>query len=431
MSKGNDRLSIAMIGTRGVPARYGGFETAIEEIGQRLVQRGHNVTVYCRKPADGSKTSREHLGMRLVHLPAVRMKALETLSHTAFSAVHATLRPGRYDAAFVFNSANAPFVPMLRLRRMPVAIHVDGLEWRRAKWGKIGRRYYRVAEALAVRWGDALIADAEGIADYYTDEFSADTTRIAYGAKTLLDIPTDRLAELGLVAGQFHLVVARFEPENFVDLILRGYHLSRAELPLVVVGTSPYADEYHQSIRHIASSDTRIRLIGPLWDQDQLNQLYAHALTYLHGHSIGGTNPSLLRAMGAGTAVGALNVGFNREVLGEHGLFFENDASLAAMVEAAEDDIEHHVKIGKSLQERSADLYNWDDVTSQYERLARHMADGFSRRGQASGHRNRDSGWDYDITTCPVPTSTVMPFVIPDDTDDQDDGRDDRIHLVA
>ena len=161
-----DRLSIAMVGTRGVPARYGGFETAVEEIGRRLADGGHRVVVYCRTvPGAGEPPPAEHLGMELVHLPAARRRSLETLSHTALSVRH--LLSHRTDAAILFNAANAPLLPALRAARIPVATHVDGLEWKRAKWGGTGRRYYRAAEALAVRWSDVLIADAQGIADYY------------------------------------------------------------------------------------------------------------------------------------------------------------------------------------------------------------------------------------------------------------------------
>lgn len=283
-----NRLRIAMIGTRGVPARYGGFETAIEEVGRRLADRGHQVLVYCRNPEPQTPLPSTYLGMRLVELPSVKNRSLETLSHTALSVVH-LLRRTHPDAAFVFNAANSPFLPALRAARVPVATHVDGLEWRRGKWGPTGKRYYRAAEALAVRYSDALIADAQGIADYYTDEFSAPTDLISYGAPRIT-ADTSRLAELDLVPKGFHLVVARFEMENHVDVIVEGYVRSGATLPLVVVGSAPYADDYTARIQSLA--DDRVRLLGGLWDQELLDALYAGALVYYHGHSVGGTNPS-------------------------------------------------------------------------------------------------------------------------------------------
>lgn len=372
-----------MIGTRGVPAAYGGFETAIEEIGQRLVARGHQVVVYCR---GGDTTQRLHLGMRLVHLPAVRSKTLETLSHTALSVLHAITRRAP-QAAFVFNAANSPFLPGLRLRRIPVAVHVDGLEWRRGKWGRGGRTYYRVAEQLAVRFSDALIADAQGIADYYTEEFAVETELISYGTNILDDPALDRLAELDLEPGGFHLVVARFEPENHVDEIVRGYAASTATRPLVVVGSAPYSAAYTDGIRSVADGDARIRMLGGVFDQELLDQLYAGALTYLHGHSVGGTNPSLLRAMGAGTAVLAWDVNFNREVVGEHAAFFTSPETLAGLLDAAESDPERQVEIGRSLRQRAAQTYVWDLVAERYEALARRLASGRTICGTASGAR--------------------------------------------
>jgi glycosyltransferase involved in cell wall biosynthesis len=388
---------MGMVGTRGVPARYGGFETAIEEIGRRLVERGHEVTVYCRDPRDGSTMPERHLGMHLVTLPAVRSKAVETLSHTALSVAHEVIRRNE-DVTFLFNSANSLFLPVLRLSKAPVAVHVDGLEWRRSKWSGAGKRYYRTAEALAVRWADALIADAAGIGDYYRDEFGATTELISYGAPVLDDVDDDRLAELGLEAGEFHLVVARFEPENHIELMVSGYRSSDAVLPLVVVGGAPYSDEYTRSVHAAAGADGRIRLLGPLWDQEQLNQLYAHARLYLHGHSVGGTNPSLLRAMGAGAPVGAYDVVFNREVLGDAGWFFDDAASVGRVVEAAERDPGECARRAKCSQQRIASHYQWDGVTDGYEQLARRLASGWTRRGECDGRRRDAPAW-HDATT--------------------------------
>ncbi|MCB9392605.1 MAG: DUF1972 domain-containing protein [Acidimicrobiaceae bacterium] len=401
-----------MVGTRGVPARYGGFETAIEEVGRRLVTRGHDVTVYCRRPGDGTPVTDEHLGMRLVHLPALRTKSLETLTHSALSAAHAAVQRRTHDAVFVFNGANSPWIPFFRARRMPVAVHVDGLEWRRAKWGGAGRRYYRVAETLSVRWADALIADAEGIAAYYRDEFGASTEGIAYGAPILRDLGTDKLAALDLTPGGYHLVVARFEPENHVDLAVRGFRASSATKPLVVVGASPYADEYVQGIRDVADTDARIRLIGSVWDQDQLNQLYAHSASYVHGHSIGGTNPSLLRAMGAGAPVVALDVVFNREVVGPAGLFFSDETTLAQAIATMERHPEVSRRLGQVVQARAESMYRWDDVTDRYEDLAVRLAAGETRRRECSGKRLASERWTYDEVLRPV--GGTDPTVLPD-----------------
>jgi glycosyltransferase involved in cell wall biosynthesis len=361
-------MRIAMVGTRGVPAAYGGFETAVEEVGRRLAERGHDVRVYRRKAADGAQPT-EHLGMRLVTLPALRRRSLETLSHTGLSVLH--LLAHRCDAAFVFNAANAPWLPVLRAARIPVATHVDGLEWKRGKWGGGGRRYYRLAEVVAARWSPALIADAQGIADYYTEELGARTTLISYGAPVQEAPAADRLGELGLAPGGYHLVVARFEPENHVEMIVAGYASSGARRPLVVVGSAPYADAYTRAV-HAAAGDKAVRFLGGVWDAELLDQLYANAATYLHGHSVGGTNPSLLRAIGAGTATLAYDVGFNREVLREDGRYFADAAGVARELEAAEGDEPGVRRRGAALLERARD-YDWDSVTDAYEELARSL----------------------------------------------------------
>lgn len=372
-------MRIVMIGTRGVPAAYGGFETAVEEIGKRLVARGHTVTVYCRNMGKGRPS--DHLGMTLVHLPAIRAKVVETLSHTALSVLHANLT-GRHDAAFVFNAANAPFVPVLQAKGIPTAVHVDGLEWKRGKWGPMGRRFYRWAEGAAVARADALIADARGIADYYEDEFGVPTELLTYGAPILTDVGHERIASLGLRPKGYHLVVARFELENHVDVIVDGYRRSRAAHPLVVVGSAPYAAEYTEAIARSAALDDRIALLGGIYDQPLLDELYANSLTYLHGHSVGGTNPSLLRAMGAASASIAFDVVFNREVLGEEGRYFADAREAAAMIEAAEGDVAATMQSGALLQLRAADRYDWDVVTDGYEALAERLATGYSSRSR-------------------------------------------------
>jgi glycosyltransferase involved in cell wall biosynthesis len=341
------------------------------------------VTVYCR----GESSVGDYLGMRLVHLPAVRKKSLETLSHTLLSTAH--LVTHRTDVAIVFNAANAPFLPFLRLAGVPAAVHVDGLEWQRAKWEGWGKRYYKLAESLSVRWGRVVIADAEGIAAYLREEYGTRSRLISYGAPILPRRPPRNLGQLGLESKGYHLVVARFEPENHVDLILRGYCHSKAALPLIVVGSSPYGSSYSAELRRIAESDDRIRLVGPVWDQDLLDELYANAGSYIHGHSVGGTNPSLLRAMGAGAPVIAYDVVFNREVAADAATYFTVDHELASRLESAEldpHDTSTRADLGRDRVER---LYRWDDVADRYEELCLDLAACHPRRRTRRAHQTQ------------------------------------------
>jgi glycosyltransferase involved in cell wall biosynthesis len=368
-SAGPRSLRVAMIGTRGVPARYGGFETAVEEIGRRLVTRGHAVTVFCRR--DESRAS-SFDGMRLVHIPVLRLKVGETLSRTALSMAHTAARHA--DVAIVFNAANAPLLPVLRAAGVPVALNVDGLEWKRAKWSGAGRRYYLACEKIAVRLANELIADAPGIQDYYLATHGVATRMIPYGANVVTEPALGRLQELGLRPCEYHLVVARLEPENNVHIVLEGYRRGGCALPLVIVGAAPYAKSYVRSLSSTASADSRIRMLGAIWDQELLDALYAGASTYVHGHSVGGTNPGLLRAMGAGACVLAYDVRFNRDVLDGTGMFWTTAADLALALAAAESDRPALGTKNSAAIERVAERYSWDAVTAAYEEMCLELA---------------------------------------------------------
>lgn len=364
-------MRIGMLGTRGVPAQYGGFETAVEEVGKRLVAAGHEVTVYCRNPG---QRVRLHLGMRLVNLPAVRRRSLETLSHTGLSVAHA-LR-AKYDVAIVFNAGNAPFVPVLA-RSTPTVVHMDGIEWKRAKWQGLGRSYYQRAERAVANSGVPMIADAEGIARHLRESYDRESYVIPYGAP-LMNPGSDLLSGLSLVPNGYHLVVARLEPENNTAMIVRGYVASGSDAPLVVVGSAPYQDDYVAGLR-AAAGDRDVRFLGSIWDQDLLNQLYAHARSYFHGHSVGGTNPSLLRAMGCGAPVSAFDVAFNREVCRNSAQYFRNAEEVTACLAA--DDAGSPATSLRAEQGRNevAERYQWDDVARRYETMLLDVANPRAR----------------------------------------------------
>jgi len=351
---------VALLGTRGIPARHGGFETAVEFIGPGLARRGWDVTVYCRNPG---QTLREYQGTRLVNLPALRMKSAETLSHTGLSAAHAMFSD--IDVAIVFNSGNAPFVAPLRLRGVPVAVHVDGLEAQRAKWEGFGAKYYAWAERSSVKRANAIIADARAIADHVRARYGRESVYLPYGAP-LVDPAAPRLPEVGLTPQGYHLSVARFEPENHVLTIVRGYRRSAARLPLVVVGAASYSHEYATAVADAARGDERIRLLGSVWDQELLDQLYAGSRSLLHGHSVGGTNPSLLRAMGAGARITAFDCVFNQEVTGGHALWFTDEDGVATAVEHDEATPDDR---GREARLRAQTAYVWEDVIDGYARL--------------------------------------------------------------
>jgi len=364
-------MKVALLGTRGVPAQYGGFETAVEEIGTRLAERGYDVTVYCRNPG---QTITAYQGMRLVNIPAIKHRMTETLSHTALSTAHAIIKD-RPDVALMLNAGNAPLLKPLSLAKIPAAIHLDGLESRREKWRGMGARYYRWAERSAVKWGDVVIADAQAIADHVERQYGRDCEVIPYGA-AVINPESNRLVELELAPQEFHLIVARLEPENHVFDAVHAYRQSKDSRALVVVGSAPYAQWYIEKVHAAAGNDPRIRFTGSMYDAELLDQMYAHCRTYIHGHSVGGTNPSLLRAMGAGAPVLAYNVEFNREVTDEQAFFWADAHALTEILdEISTGAFDGRLQeLGKLGQERVLAEYQWDAVTDAYEGVIQGLA---------------------------------------------------------
>ena len=354
------------MGTRGVPASYGGFETAVEEIGKRLAARGHQVTVYCRNPG---QTLTEYEGMQLVNLPAIRHRMTETLSHTGLSAARAIIKD-KPDVALVLNAGNAPLLRPLKAAGIPVAIHLDGLESKRGKWRGAGSRYYRWAEKVAVKQGDEVIADAQAIADHVLSAYGRTCTVIPYGAD-VIDPGSDCLAELEVIRRDYHLIVARLEPENHVLEAVHGYTISEETRPLLVVGSAPYSQWYIDRVQDVAAESHSVRMLGAIYDLELLDQLYANARSYIHGHSVGGTNPSLLRAMGAGAPVLAYDCEFNREVTADHAFFWSDAESLATVLdEIAEGEADEQLtEFSAAGRQRISEHYQWDAVTDEYESM--------------------------------------------------------------
>jgi len=365
-----DGLKVALIGSRGIPARYGGYETLLEEMGVRLATRGFAVTVYCRSHSTPRGLA-SYRGIELVVLPTVPTKHLDTPVHTFLSCLHAQRRG--YDAALVVNSANALFVPLLRLGGVPTALHVDGIEKRRAKWGAFGRAVYALSERLACGVADALVTDAEVIRRYYLDRYGAPSTAIAYGVEPRPPAGRELLDLLGLESRGFFLYVSRFEPENNPHRVAAAYRAVGGDLPLVMVGGAPYAAAFIASFT--AGADPRIRFPGAIYGEGY-RELLAHALAYVHATEVGGTHPALVEAMGYGNCVLVNDTPENREVAGDAGLYFRAAVpqSLAELLEEVRHDPEAARQRGQAAAQRAASLYNWERVTDQYAEMFRRLA---------------------------------------------------------
>lgn len=369
-------LRIAMIGGRGVPARYGGFETLMEELGVRLQRRGFRVTVYCRSHYT-PRTQTSYRGIDLVVLPTVRTKHLDTPIHTLLSCVHAAHRG--FDAALVVNAANAAFLPLLKLRRVPVALNVDGIERQRAKWGFVGRSVYALSERLAVALADLLVTDAEVIRAYYRERYAAESVLLRYGVDPHLLPPGDTLRDLGLESRRYFLYVSRFEPENNPHRVAEAYRSVGGELPLVMVGGAPYANRFIRSFS--TGADQRVLFPGPIYG-DGYRELLSHALAYVQATEVGGTHPALVEAMGYGNCVLVNETPENREIAGKAGIYFRADepATLTATFDRVLADPALAESRGIAAAKRAKQRYSWERIADEYAAVLRKLVGGARQR---------------------------------------------------
>ena len=355
---------MAILGTRGVPGNYGGFETFAEELSARLAGRGHEVTVYCRTGnAPGSPSS--HRGARLVHLPALRFKAAETLSHTFLSALHAAFRS--YDIVYVCNSANAPLCYITHWRGQQTILNVNGLEWRREKWGATAKRYYRWAARRAAAMPIEVVTDAKVIQRYYRERLGRETKCFAYGTELYArGHLVDRLQALGLEADRYILYVSRLERENNALMVVEAYRAVRTDLPLVIVGDAPYARDYVNEVK--AAADSRVVFLGYRFGDDY-HALQANARVYVQATEVGGTHPALVEAMGHRNAVLAHDVPEHHEVLDDAGRYFglRDVNDLAMRLQQLIDDEDAVKDMRRRAGQRVVEHYSWDAVTAAYE----------------------------------------------------------------
>ncbi len=372
-------MRIAIIGSRGYPCVYSGYETLVRELGERLAAHGDEVTVYCHRGLFPERPGRLN-GIRLVYLPTIERKNLSQFVHSLQAMVHACFC--RYDVILVVNSANGPFGLLTRLCGRRTAINVDGLEWLRPKWRGLGARYFRWASSQATRLFDRVVTDSLEMQKIYAREFGASSTMIAYGANIDPPAPADLLSPWGIEPGRYYLVVGRLVPDNNSDLIVREYAASGSKRRLVIVGDVPYRDAYAAAV-HERGHAAGALFTGYVTRSGLLAALYQHCFAYVHGHEFGGTNPALLHALANGCAVLALDTVFSREVLagGEHGLFFaKEEGGLRRLIAAAETDLDAIAALRAGARRRIEESYTWEKVTSQYRELFAELADGKSGR---------------------------------------------------
>ncbi len=380
-------MRIAILGTRGVPASYGGFETFAEQLSTRLAARGHEVTVYCRSHYV-SPRQLEYRGVRLKVLPTIRHKYFDTVVHGLISALHAA-GVGRYDVALICNAANAPFTPLLRLAGTPVAINVDGLEHKRRKWNGLARSYYLLAERLATVLPNETVTDALVIQDYYRARYRRPTTMIAYGAEVERKADRAGIRQWGVEPNRYVLYVSRLEPENNARLVIEAFRRVRTSHKLVIVGDAPYAQEYIRQLRASAACDSRIIFTSFVFG-DAYRALQQNAYCYVHATEVGGTHPALLEAMGYGNCVLTLATPENIEVVGEAGIPYCNEAELSAHLQRVLRDGALVSAYRQRAQARIREYYDWEHVVDKYEQLFARMAGRPMTRAAESEDTRRD-----------------------------------------
>ena len=371
-------MRIAILGTRGIPASYGGFETFAEHLSTRLVARGHDVTVYGRAHYVSPRQLEFH-GVKLKVLPTIRHKYLDTVVHTLLSAVHAMF--GKFDAVLICNAANSPFVPLLRLTGTPVAINVDGLEHQRKKWNWLGRRYYLLAEKLSTILPNITITDAQVIHDYYRNRYNAPSRMIAYGSEVERRPNRDAVRKWRAEPNRYVLYVSRLEPENNAHLVIEAFKKVRTAYRLLIVGDAPYAREYIDDLKERARGDKRIVFTGFVFGQDY-RALQQNAYCYVHATEVGGTHPALLEAMGYGNCVLTLATPENLEVVGSAGISYEDEADLVDKLQRVLRDGSTVQSYRHRAQDRVQRNYHWEGVVDRYEQLFSEIA-GLSKPQEA------------------------------------------------
>ena len=367
----NKKINISIIGTRGYPYVYSGYETFVKELSERIVLKDCNVTVYCHKGLF-DKRPKELKGIKLVYVPTIETKILSQPIHSFLSIIHACFSSS--DLVLMVNSANGPFGLLTKLFRIPTAINVDGLEWLRPKWKGLGSIYFKWASKMATLFYDQIINDSDEMRKVYLNLFKRDSKVIAYGANIRKSKSPDLISKWNLKQREYYLVIGRLIPDNNADLIIKGFLKSSSTKKLVIVGDVPYKDAYASGLKNMV--DKRLIFTGYVKDQDLLAELYHNCYVYVHGHEFGGTNPTMIKAMAYGCAILALDTVFNREMLqkGKFGVFFKKEfLSITKQINYCENE---KLEIDKLRQESINGItkkYNWDFVASQYLEVFRSL----------------------------------------------------------
>lgn len=367
-------MRIAITGIRGIPGRYGGFETFVEHLAPALVDAGHEVLVVNRPRYRPSAAT--YKGVDIVTLPTIHNKFLDTFVHTWLALMFITARRNPVDVVLVCNVGNSPVAWLPRIRGIPVVVNVDGLEWQRQKWPVLAKWYLRHCEWVVTHTATRVVTDARVVQRYYAEHFGCDSTMIPYGAMAeTSSYPSDyeSLRMMGLESGNYFLYVSRLEPENNAVMVIEAFQQAARDLhgiKLALVGDAPYGDRYKEGLYKLVQHDDRILMPGGVYG-DGYHLLQRHALAYIHATSVGGTHPALIEAMAHGNIILLYHTPENVEAAGDTALRFTDGESLASLLVQVAENPTAFADYRKVAADRAERVYSWPAVTKQYEALLR------------------------------------------------------------
>jgi glycosyltransferase involved in cell wall biosynthesis len=352
-----------ILGTRGIPAAHGGFETFAERLALHLNARGWQVTVYCQEDGDGPTIEDDWQGIRRVRMPVDLPGPRGTIVFDWRATVHAARSPA-LKLTLGYNTA--VFAAWLRLRRRQNLFNMDGIEWRRDKWGAVAKTWFWLNELAGCLLGNGLVADHPEIARHLGRwGVAGKTVTIPYGADRIATAAPEAVHAMGLVPGGYAIAIARPEPENSLAEIVAAYAARPRAYRLVVLGDYDERRPYHARVK--AAANTGVLFPGAIYDRATVAALRFHARYYLHGHRVGGTNPSLVEALGCGNPVVAHDNAFNRWVAGAAGAYFSDTPSLAALLDRLDGDPVQLAAMAAAARARHAEAFTWERVLTQYE----------------------------------------------------------------
>lgn len=359
-------MNIAILGTRGIPNRYGGFEECAQEISWRMVAREHHVTVYSPDGNSYGKDSWQGVRIRRTFCKEDCFGIFGT-----FLFDYLCLRDAcKQDYDIILELGYVPSSFFFRIKKKTNAklvTNMDGMEWKRSKWNRIIKPFVRKCERNGAKYSDAMVADNVGIQDYLSIHYGESATLIPYGAKILDEISDEVLADYQLRPMSFHMLVARLEPENNIEMILDGAVQSSAHLPFLVIGD--HGTRYGNHLKKRYRDSDFIKFMGGIYDYEKLTGLRKNSRLYFHGHSVGGTNPSLLEAMASEARICVHDNPFNRAIMGSDCDYFSSPDHVARLIDSVNPVDQMWTERIASHREKLESIYNWDRITTQYLEL--------------------------------------------------------------